>query len=311
MVTYPSTHGVFEQEIKKICAVVHEHGGQVYMDGANMNAQVGLCRPGDIGADVCHLNLHKTFCIPHGGGGPGMGPIGVAKHLVPFLPRHPVVETGGAQGIGAISAAPWGSASILLISWAYIRMMGAGGLTEATRVAILNANYIAKRLDASYPVFYRGEKGFVAHECIVDMRHLKKLAGVDVEDVAKRLMDYGFHAPTMSFPIPSTMMIEPTESEPKAELDRLCDAMIAIRAEIAEIEDGKAPREGNVLKNAPHTAAFLLASEWTAPYSREKAAFPVPGLRDDKFWPAVARLNNVLGDRKLFCSCPPISDWEP
>ena len=311
MVTYPSTHGVFEQEIKKICAIVHEHGGQVYMDGANMNAQVGLCRPGDIGADVCHLNLHKTFCIPHGGGGPGMGPIGVAKHLAPFLPRHPVVETGGAQGIGAISAAPWGSASILLISWAYIRMMGAEGLTEATRIAILNANYIAKRLDASYPVFYRGEKGFVAHECIVDMRHLKKLAGVDVEDVAKRLMDYGFHAPTMSFPIPSTMMIEPTESEPKAELDRLCDAMIAIRGEIAEIEDGKAPREGNVLKNAPHTAAFLLAGEWTAPYSREKAAFPVPALRDDKFWPSVARLNNVLGDRKLFCSCPPISDWEP
>ncbi len=311
MVTYPSTHGVFEQEIKKICSIVHEHGGQVYMDGANMNAQVGLCRPGDIGADVCHLNLHKTFCIPHGGGGPGMGPIGVAKHLAPFLPRHPVVETGGAQGIGAISAAPWGSASILLISWAYIRMMGPVGLTDATRIAILNANYIAKRLDASYPVFYRGEKGFVAHECIVDMRFLKKIAGVDVEDVAKRLMDYGFHAPTMSFPIPSTMMIEPTESEPKAELDRLCDAMIAIRAEIAEIEDGKAPREGNVLKNAPHTAAFLLASEWTAPYSREKAAVPVPSLRDDKFWPAVGRLNNVLGDRKLFCSCPPISDWEP
>ena len=311
MVTYPSTHGVFEQEIKKICAIVHEHGGQVYMDGANLNAQVGLCRPGDIGADVCHLNLHKTFCIPHGGGGPGMGPIGVARHLAAFLPRHPVVETGGAQGIGAISAAPWGSASILLISWAYIRMMGAEGLTEATRIAILNANYIAKRLDASYPVFYRGEKGYVAHECIVDMRHLKKIAGVDVEDVAKRLMDYGFHAPTMSFPIPSTMMIEPTESEPKAELDRLCDAMIAIRAEIAEIEDGTAPREGNVLKNAPHTAAFLLAGEWTAPYSREKAAFPVPSLRDDKFWPAVARLNNVLGDRKLFCSCPPISDWEP
>ena len=311
MVTYPSTHGVFEEEIKAICAIVHEHGGQVYMDGANMNAQVGLCRPGDIGADVCHLNLHKTFCIPHGGGGPGMGPIGVAKHLAPFLPRHPVVETGGAQSIGAISAAPWGSASILLISWAYIRMMGADGLTEATRIAILNANYIAKRLDASYPVFYRGERGFVAHECIVDMRHLKKLAGIDVEDVAKRLMDYGFHAPTMSFPIPSTMMIEPTESEPKAELDRLCDAMIAIRAEIAEIEDGKAPREGNVLKNAPHTAAFLLAGEWTAPYSRDKAAFPVPTLRDDKFWPAVARLNNVLGDRKLFCSCPPISDWEP
>ena len=310
MVTYPSTHGVYEHKIQTICAIVHQHGGQVYMDGANMNAQVGLCRPGDIGADVCHINLHKTFCIPHGGGGPGMGPIGVAKHLTPFLPRHPVIETGGAQGIGAIAAAPWGSASILLISWAYIRMMGAEGLTDATRMAILNANYIAKRLDASYPVFYRGETGFVAHECILDMRHLKKIAaGVDVEDVAKRLMDYGFHAPTMSFPIPSTMMIEPTESEPKAELDRFCEAMIAIRAEIKEIEDGKAPAEGNVLKNAPHTAAMLLAETWTAPYSREKAAFPLPSLRDNKFWPAVGRLNNVLGDRKLFCSCPPIESY--
>jgi glycine dehydrogenase len=310
MVTYPSTHGVFEHKIQTICSIVHQHGGQVYMDGANMNAQVGLCRPGDIGADVCHINLHKTFCIPHGGGGPGMGPIGVAKHLAPFLPRHPVIETGGAQGIGAIAAAPWGSASILLISWAYIRMMGAEGLTNATRIAILNANYIAKRLDASYPVFYRGETGFVAHECILDMRHLKKIAaGVDVEDVAKRLMDYGFHAPTMSFPIPSTMMIEPTESEPKAELDRFCEAMIAIRAEIKEIEDGKAPAEGNVLKNAPHTAAVLLAETWTAPYSREKAAFPLPSLRDNKFWPSVGRLNNVLGDRKLFCSCPPIESY--
>jgi glycine dehydrogenase len=310
MVTYPSTHGVFEAEIREICAIVHRHGGQVYMDGANMNAQVGLCRPGDVGADVCHLNLHKTFCIPHGGGGPGMGPIAVAPHLAPFLPRHAVVETGGAQGIGAVSAAPWGSASILLISWAYIRMMGADGLTQATKVAILNANYVAQRLNDSYPVFYRGEKGFVAHECILDMRHLKKLAGVDVEDVAKRLMDYGFHAPTMSFPIPSTMMVEPTESEPKAELDRFCEAMIAIRAEIAEIEAGTAPRDGNVLKNAPHTAAALLAEPWTAPYARDKAAYPLPALRDNKFWPAVGRLNNVLGDRKLFCSCPPISAYE-
>ena len=309
MVTYPSTHGVFEQEIKKICAIVHQHGGQVYMDGANMNAQVGLCRPGDIGADVCHLNLHKTFCIPHGGGGPGVGPIAVASHLAPFLPRHPVIETGGAQGIGAVSAAPWGSASILLISWAYIRLMGPEGLTEATRIAILNANYIARRLDASYPVFYRGERGFVAHECILDMRHLKKSSGVDVEDIAKRLIDYGFHAPTMSFPIPSTMMVEPTESEPKAELDRFCEAMIAVRAEIKEIEDGGAPREGNVLKSAPHTAAALLADPWTASYSREKAAFPVASLRDDKFWPPVGRLNNVLGDRKLFCSCPPIEAY--
>jgi glycine dehydrogenase len=310
MVTYPSTHGVFEGQIKKICAIVHQHGGQVYMDGANMNAQVGLCRPGDIGADVCHLNLHKTFCIPHGGGGPGMGPIAVAKHLAPFLPRHAVIETGGSDGIGAVSAAPWGSASILLISWAYIRLMGAEGLTQATRIAILNANYIGKRLDASYPVFYRGEKGFVAHECILDMRHLKKLAGIDVEDVAKRLMDYGFHAPTMSFPIPSTMMVEPTESEPLVELDRFCEAMIAIRGEIADIEAGRAPREGNVLKGAPHTAASLLGEAWTAPYSREKAAFPLPSLRDDKFWPPVGRLNNVLGDRKLFCSCPPIESYE-
>jgi len=311
MVTYPSTHGVFESQVKKICAIVHQRGGQVYMDGANMNAQVGLCRPGDIGADVCHLNLHKTFCIPHGGGGPGMGPIAVAKHLAPFLPRHSVIETGGQEGIGigAVSAAPWGSASILLISWAYIRLMGAEGLTQATRIAILNANYIAKRLDASYPVFYRGDKGFVAHECILDMRHLKKLAGIDVEDVAKRLMDYGFHAPTMSFPIPSTMMVEPTESEPLAELDRFCEAMIAIRAEIAAVEDGRAPREGNVLKNAPHTAASLLGESWSAPYAREQAAFPVPSLRDDKFWPPVGRLNNVLGDRKLFCSCPPVDTY--
>jgi glycine dehydrogenase len=310
MVTYPSTHGVFEPSIKRVTAIVHEHGGQVYMDGANMNAQVGLTRPADIGADVCHINLHKTFCIPHGGGGPGMGPISVAKHLAPYLPSHPLVETGGGKtGIGPISAAPWGSASILLISWTYIRMMGAEGLKRATQVAILSANYVAKRLEDHYPVVYKGAGGRVAHECIVDTRHLKKLAGVEVDDVAKRLMDYGFHAPTMSFPIPGTLMIEPTESEPKEELDRFCDAMIAIRAEIAEIERGTAPRDGNVLKNAPHTAAALLATEWPHPYPRDKAAFPLPYVRAAKFWPPVGRLNNVLGDRKLFCTCPDISEY--
>ena len=309
MVTYPSTHGVFEAEIRRICAIVHEHGGQVYMDGANLNAQVGLCRPGDIGADVCHINLHKTFCIPHGGGGPGMGPISVAAHLAPFLPRHPLVATGGDRGIGAVSAAPWGSASILLISWTYIRLMGAEGLKRATEVAILNANYVAKRLEPHYPVVYKGARGRVAHECIVDARPLKKLAGIEVDDVAKRLMDYGFHAPTMSFPIPGTLMIEPTESESKAELDRFCDAMIAIREEISEIEAGKMPREGNLLKNAPHTAGALLAAEWTHPYPRERAAFPLPYVRAAKFWPAVGRLNNVLGDRKLYCTCPDVSEY--
>ncbi|HVZ71451.1 MAG TPA: aminomethyl-transferring glycine dehydrogenase [Polyangia bacterium] len=310
MVTYPSTHGVFEPAIKRVTAIVHEHGGQVYMDGANMNAQVGLTRPADIGADVCHINLHKTFCIPHGGGGPGMGPISVAKHLAPYLPSHPLIETGGGKtGIGPVSAAPWGSASILLISWTYIRMMGAEGLRRATEVAILSANYIAKRLEEHFPVVYKGAGGRVAHECIVDTRHLKKLAGIEVDDIAKRLMDYGFHAPTMSFPIPGTLMIEPTESEPKAELDRFCDAMIAIRAEIDEIERGGAPREGNVLKNAPHTAAALLAAEWPHAYARDKAAFPLPYVRESKYWPPVGRLNNVLGDRKLFCTCPPIEDY--
>jgi glycine dehydrogenase len=309
MVTYPSTHGVFEAQVKQLCAIVHAHGGQVYMDGANMNAQVGLTRPGEIGADVCHLNLHKTFCIPHGGGGPGMGPIGVARHLVEFLPTHPVVEVGGARGIGAISAAPWGSASILPISWAYIRMMGPGGLQRATEVAILNANYVATRLEPYYPVFYKGDQGRVAHECILDMRHFKKTAGVEVEDIAKRLMDYGFHAPTMSFPIASTMMIEPTESESLAELDRFCEAMIAIRNEIREIEEGKSPREGNVLKNAPHTAEAVMASEWSHPYTRERAAFPLAWVKAAKFWPSVGRLNNTLGDRKLVCSCPPVEDY--
>ncbi|MFL5454908.1 MAG: aminomethyl-transferring glycine dehydrogenase [Myxococcales bacterium] len=309
MVTYPSTHGVFEQEIRRICRAVHEHGGQVYMDGANMNAQVGLCRPGDFGADVCHLNLHKTFCIPHGGGGPGMGPICVAKHLAPFLPGHPVVRVGGEEAIGPVSAAPWGSASILLISWAYIKLMGAEGLTQATKIAILNANYIATRLDPHFPVLYQGKSGTVAHECILDLRKVKRDAGIEVEDVAKRLMDYGFHAPTTSFPVIGTLMVEPTESESKAELDRFCEAMIAIREEIREIEQGKQPREGNVLKGAPHTAEVLTADSWDRPYSRHRAAFPAPWVLAHKFWPSVGRLNAVLGDRQLICSCPPVEDW--
>jgi glycine dehydrogenase len=309
MITYPSTHGVFEEEVKRLCAVVHQHGGQVYMDGANLNAQVGLCRPGDIGADVCHINLHKTFCIPHGGGGPGMGPIAVAPHLAPFLPGHPVIPTGGAEAIGPISAAPWGSASILLISWAYISMMGSGGLRRASELAILNANYVAERLQPHYPVFYRGKRGRVAHECIFDLRQFKKSAGIEAEDVAKRLMDYGFHAPTMSFPIPGTLMVEPTESEGRAELDRFCEAMISIRQEIAEIEAGAQPRENNVLKNAPHTAQVLLAAEWTRPYPRDKAAFPLPWVRDDKYWPPVGRINNTLGDRNFICACPPVSAY--
>jgi len=308
MVTYPSTHGVFEAEIKKICQIVHEHGGQVYMDGANMNAQVGLCRPGDIGADVCHLNLHKTFCIPHGGGGPGMGPIGVAAHLAKHLPAKPVIESKSDDAVGAVSAAPWGSASILLISWAYIQMMGGEGLTAATKVAILNANYIAHRLGDHFPVVYVGDKGRVAHECILDVRQFKK-AGIEVDDVAKRLMDYGFHAPTMSFPIPGTLMVEPTESESLAELDRFCDAMIAIRREIAEVEEGRWPREDNPLKHAPHTIEACVSSDWKHPYSREVAAFPAPWTRDRKFWPAVGRLNNALGDRKLVCACPPIEAY--
>ncbi|ABF89308.1 glycine dehydrogenase [Myxococcus xanthus DK 1622] len=309
MVTYPSTHGVFEEEIREICAIVHERGGQVYMDGANLNAQVGLTSPGLVGADVCHINLHKTFCIPHGGGGPGMGPICVASHLVKFLPGHPVIQTGGSEAIGAISAAPWGSASILLISWMYIAMMGGEGLTQATKLAILNANYVAERLNAHYPVLYRGKRGKVAHECIVDLRPLKKTAGVEVEDVAKRLMDYGFHAPTVSFPVAGTLMIEPTESESKAELDRFCDAMIAIRQEIRDIEEGRMPKDNNVLKHAPHTARVVAAPEWNRPYSREQAVFPTPWVRDNKFWPSVGRLNSVLGDRKLVCSCPPIEDY--
>ncbi|HEY0709639.1 MAG TPA: aminomethyl-transferring glycine dehydrogenase [Polyangia bacterium] len=309
MITYPSTHGVFEEEVKKICAIAHAHGGQVYMDGANLNAQVGLCRPADIGADVCHINLHKTFCIPHGGGGPGMGPIAAAAHLQKFLPGHPVIPTGGSEAIGPISAAPWGSASILLISWAYIAMMGGKGLVSATSLAILNANYVAERLAPHYPVFYRGKRGRVAHECIFDLRQFKKSAGIEAEDVAKRLMDYGFHAPTMSFPIPGTLMVEPTESEGRAELDRFCEAMIAIRQEIAEIESGAQPREGNVLKHAPHTADVLLTEAWERPYPREKAAFPLAWVRANKYWPPVGRVNNTLGDRNFVCACPPMSAY--
>ena len=309
MVTYPSTHGVFEEQIKDICAVVHAYGGQVYMDGANMNAQVGLCRPGDIGADVCHLNLHKTFCIPHGGGGPGMGPIGVMQHLMPFLPGHSVIQLGDEQSIGAVAAAPWGSASILTISWMYIAMMGAAGLTQATKVAILNANYIARRLEPYYPVLYKGKAGLVAHECILDLRSLKKSAGIEVDDIAKRLIDYGFHAPTVSWPVAGTVMVEPTESESKEELDRFCDAMIAIRKEIEEIELGKVDPENNVLKNAPHTAEALIATEWNHPYSREQAAYPAPWTREHKFWPAVGRIDNAFGDRNFVCSCLPMQAY--
>jgi glycine dehydrogenase len=309
MITYPSTHGVFEEGIKDLIAIVHEHGGLIYLDGANMNALVGLCRPGDLGADVCHLNLHKTFCIPHGGGGPGMGPIGVARHLVPFLPTHPMREVGGKSGIGPISAAPWGSGSILPISWAYIAMMGAQGLRRATEVAITNANYVAHRLAPHFPLVYKGRLGFVAHECIVDARQLKATAGIEADDIAKRLMDYGFHAPTMSFPVPGTFMIEPTESESKEELDRFCDAMIAIREEIREIEEGRADRSMNLLKMAPHTGEAVTADAWDRPYSRERAAFPSPATKAHKFWPAVARIDNAFGDRNLVCACPDVEEY--
>jgi glycine dehydrogenase len=305
MVTYPSTHGVFEEAITDVCRIVHQYGGQVYLDGANMNAMVGLSRPGDIGADVCHLNLHKTFCIPHGGGGPGMGPIGVAKHLVDFLPGNPIIHVGGQHSAGVVSAAPWGSASILPISMMYIDMMGGEGLTEATKVAILNANYIAKRLEPHYPVLYKGKNGMIAHECIVDPRSLKSSAGVEVEDIAKRLMDYGFHAPTVSFPVAGTLMIEPTESESKAELDRFCDALIAIREEIREIELGISDRQDNPLKHAPHPLGRVVSDKWEHVYGRERAAFPAPWTRTHKFWPAVGRVESAYGDRNLVCSCVP------
>ncbi|MFY0593783.1 aminomethyl-transferring glycine dehydrogenase [Roseivirga sp.] len=308
MVTYPSTHGVFEEGIIDICALIHEHGGQVYMDGANMNAQVGLTSPGLIGADVCHLNLHKTFCIPHGGGGPGMGPIGVGAHLAPFLPGSPVVKAGGDQAITAISGAAWGSASILTISYAYIALMGPEGLTNATKIAILNANYIKARLEQEFPILYTGSKGRCAHEMIVDCREFKSV-GVEVEDIAKRLMDYGFHAPTVSFPVAGTVMIEPTESESQAELDRFCDAMLSIRAEIAEIANGEAEVGNNVLTNAPHTAGLALSENWDKPYGREKAVYPAPYVRQSKFWPTVGRIDSAYGDRNLMCSCIPVSDY--
>ncbi|RMD63343.1 MAG: glycine dehydrogenase (aminomethyl-transferring) [Alphaproteobacteria bacterium] len=315
MITYPSTHGVFEEAIREICDTVHAHGGQVYFDGANLNALVGISRPAEIGADVMHMNLHKTFCIPHGGGGPGVGPIGVRAHLAPFLPDHPVVEgvnpaAGGGPTIGPVAAAPWGSASILPISWAYIAMMGSAGLRRATEVAILNANYIAKRLSPHYPVLYTGKNEFVAHECIIDLRPIKESCGITNEDVAKRLIDYGFHAPTMSFPVPDTLMIEPSESEAKRELDRFCDAMIEIRKEIAAVEAGTADAKDNLLHNAPHTHHLLLEKTWPKPYSKEEAYFPIHTLRADKYWPPVGRIDNVYGDRHLVCSCPPMEAYE-
>ncbi|MFL0773310.1 MAG: glycine dehydrogenase (aminomethyl-transferring), partial [Prochlorococcus sp.] len=304
MITYPSTHGVFETAIRSICRTVHQHGGQVYLDGANLNAQVGLCRPGSYGADVCHLNLHKTFCIPHGGGGPGVGPIGVAEHLLPFLPTHPLSSCGGETGIGAVSAAGWGSAGVLPISWMYLRMMGSAGMRQASGMALLAANYIAHRLAPHYQVLFRGEGGLVAHECILDLRPLKRSAGLEVDDIAKRLMDYGFHAPTISWPVAGTVMVEPTESESLEELNRFCEAMISIRAEAAAIESGQSDAENNPLRRAPHTIAAVTADVWDRPYSRQQAAFPMEEQRRNKFWPSVARINNAFGDRNLICSCP-------
>jgi len=309
MITYPSTHGVFEPGIKDICELIHEAGGQVYMDGANMNAQVGLTSPQAIGADVCHLNLHKTFCIPHGGGGPGIGPICAAKHRGDFLPGNPLAPTS-SQKVGPVAAADLGSASILVIPWMYLAMMGPDGLTEATKVAILNANYIAARLGDAFPILFRGNEGLIAHECILDVREWKEKVGIDVEDIAKRLMDFGFHAPTMSWPVPGTLMVEPTESESQPELDRFCDAMLAIRAELDAIAEGKLNPQDNPLKNAPHTAREVTATEWVRPYTREQAAYPLPYLRDHKFWPATARIDNVHGDRNIFCSCPPVEDFD-
>jgi glycine dehydrogenase len=309
MITYPSTHGVFEEAVKDICAIVHAHGAEVYMDGANLNAQVGLCRPADIGADVSHINLHKTFAIPHGGGGPGMGPIGLKAHLAPFMANHVVQGIAGPHdGQGAVSAAPWGSASILPISWMYMTMMGGTGLTRATEIAILNANYVAARLKDHYPVLYTGSQGRVAHECILDVRAIKAATGVAETDIAKRLMDYGFHAPTVSFPVGGTLMVEPTESEDKAELDRFCAAMIAIRDEIRRIENGEWALDASPLKHAPHTAADLVG-DWTRPYSRELALFPLPWVAENKFWPFVNRIDDVYGDRNLFCACVPMEDY--
>ena len=318
MITYPSTHGVFEEAIVEICQVIHDAGGQVYMDGANLNALLGVAQPGSFGADVMHMNLHKTFCIPHGGGGPGMGPIGVRGHLAPFLPDHPVVEgvnpaasSSNVGTVGTVSAAPWGSSLILPITWAYIAMMGAAGLKRATQVAILSANYIAQRLAPHYPVLYTGKNGRVAHECIIDLRPIKQSCGVTVEDIAKRLIDFGYHAPTISFPVADTMMIEPTESEAKRELDRFCDALIKIRQEIAAIESGEADPKDNPIKNAPHTHELLLQQEtWSKPYSKEQAFFPLHTTRADKYWPPVGRIDNVHGDRHLICSCPPMEAYQ-
>jgi glycine dehydrogenase len=309
MVTYPSTHGVFESRIREICQIIHDRGGMVYLDGANLNAQVGLSRPGDYGADVCHINLHKTFAIPHGGGGPGMGPICCNAKLAPFLPGHPVVETGGEKASGPVSSAPFGSASILPISWSYIRLLGPDGLRKATEGAILNANYLATRLERLFPTLYRGERGRVAHEFILDLRPVRKTSGVTDEDVAKRLMDYGFHSPTQSFPVHGTLMVEPTESESKYELDRFCAAMDSIRAEIAEVEKGVSDPEDNVLKNAPHTALMAAANEWRHAYGREQAVFPAPWTVESKFWPSVRRVDNAYGDRNLVCACPPLSAY--
>jgi len=309
MLTYPSTHGVFEADVRRICQIIHTHGGQVYMDGANLNAQVGLCRPGDIGADICHLNLHKTFCIPHGGGGPGMGPVVAARHLAPFLPSHPVMQLGGKDSIGTVSAAPYGSPSIVTISWVYIALMGRDGLTKATKMAILSANYMAKQLEKYYPILYTGTSGYVAHEFILDLRQFKDSAGIEAMDVAKRLMDYGFHAPTVSFPVAGTLMIEPTESESRAELDRYCQALISIHAEIQDIVEGRQPRTNNLLKNAPHTAQAVSADEWNRPYKREQAAFPARWVRDHKFWPSVSRIDEAYGDRHLVCTCPPTDTY--
>ncbi len=309
MITYPSTHGVFEEEIQEICNIIHINGGQVYMDGANMNAQVGLTSPAMIGADICHLNLHKTFAIPHGGGGPGVGPISVASHLAPFLPTHVFADLGYEKGITAVSSAPWGSADILIISYSYIKMMGTEGLTNATKFAILNANYIKSKLDKYYPVLYLNKKGRVAHELIFDMRNFKTTAHIEVEDIAKRLMDYGYHAPTVSFPVAGTLMIEPTESESKKELDQFCEALISIREEIEDIETGVSDIQDNPLKNSPHTVRAIVSDEWSHAYSRKKAAFPTDSTKQNKFWPSVGRINNAYGDRNLVCSCDPISDY--
>ncbi len=311
MITYPSTHGVFDPHVRDVCRIVHDHGGLVYLDGANLNAQVGLARPGDYGADVCHINLHKTFAIPHGGGGPGMGPICATEELGPYLPGHPVVPgVGGEKAIGPVSAAPWGSSLILTISWAYIALLGRDGVTRASEVAILNANYMADRLGEHFDILYRGENGRVAHEFILDLRPFRKSSGITEEDVAKRLQDYGFHGPTMSWPVPGTIMVEPTESESKAELDRFCDALVSIRAEIQQVEMGIADPEDNVLRNAPHTATHVTADEWTHPYGRRQAAFPAPWTTEHKFWPPVRRVDNAYGDRNLVCACPPTEAYE-